>query len=492
MAEDQNDQAVATEDRPELNVTVEDAGPALKKLTIEVPESRIKEKIEEQFDSLKRDAVIPGFRRGRAPHRLIERRFGEALRGDVKGQLLSETYTQACEDNGLDVLGEPDVKDADDIELPESGPMTFVVEVEVTPEVELPDFASIKVDKVKAEVTDDDVTAEIDNYRERMGSMEAAEDGAKVGDFCEGPIKVLAGEDAGDDAEVLVDQPQTYALINGEDKEYKGHLVGIVVDDLGKRLAGKEAGHTERISMTGPKGHENEKVRDQPITIEFTISQIQRVKPAEIEALVQQMGVEDEAALREQMKQMLESRAQQQQQADMYDQVREQLVAAVEMELPEGLTSRQVERSLQQQRMELMYRGTSPEDVEQQIAEARENSEAESIKQIKQFFILDKASKDLEVEVNENEINMRVAQMAFQQQRRPEKMRAEMRERGELEQLYLQIREQKTLDQIIEKATVTEVDAPAEEKKPAAKKKSTKKKSMKKKSTKKKPESDEG
>jgi len=487
MAEDQTtDQAVAApeaaEQRPELDVTIEDAGPALKKLTISVPESRIKAKIDEQFDSLKQDAVIPGFRRGRAPHRLIEKRCGEAMRSDVEGQLLSEAYTQACEDNGLDVLGEPDVKDADSIELPESGPMEFVVEVEVTPEVILPDFASIKVGKVKAEVTDDDVTAEIDNYRERMGSMETAEDGAKVGDFCEGPIKVFAGKDAGDDAEGLVDQPQTYALINGEDKDYKGHLVGIVIEDLGKRLAGRQAGHTERISMTGPKGHENQKVRGQPITIQFTLSRIQRVKPAAIEQLVQQMGMEDEAALREQMKQMLESRAQQRQQADMYDQVREQLVDAVEMELPEGLTSRQVERSLRQQRMELLYRGATPEEVEQQIAEAREQSEAESVKQIKQFFILDKAAKELAVEVNENEINMRVAQMAFGQQRRPEKLRSEMRERGDLEQLYLQIREQKTLDKILEKATVTEVDAPAvEDKKPAARKETTKKKSTAKK-----------
>ena len=481
-----DENAVATDVRPELNVTVEDAGPALKKLTIEVPESRIKDKIEEQFDSLKRDAVIPGFRQGRAPHRLVEKRFGEALRSDVKGQLLSEAYTQAIEENDLDVLGEPDVKDAESIELPESGSMTFVVEVEVTPELDLPDFASLKVDKVKAEVTDEDVEAEIDNARERMGQMQPADDAVQEGDFCEGPVKIFAGEDAGEDAEVLHEAPQAYALVHGEDKGYKGHIAGIVVDDLGKRLAGKEVGHVERISMTGPKGHENEAIREQPITIEFTVNVIQRVKPAEMDQLVAAMGVESEDDLRARLKEMLEQRAEQQQQAAMFDQLREQLVDGVEMELPEGMTSRQVERSLQQQRMELMYRGTKPEEVEEKIAEMREQSEAESIKQIKQFFILDKAAKDLEVEVNENELNMRIAQMAFQQQRRPEKLRSEMRERGQLEQLYLQIREQKTLEKVLEKATVTEVDAPAEEKATkTTKKKSSKKKSTKKKTTKK-------
>ncbi len=473
MPDDQNDQAVASPDatdttdspaneaaeRPELNVNVEDAGPALKKLTIQVPESRIKAKIAEQFDNLKRDAVVPGFRQGRAPHRLIEKRFGDAMRTDVKGQLLSEAYTQAIEESKLDVIGEPDVKDAEEIKLPESGSMTFVVEVEVTPEIVLPAFDTLKVNKVKYAVTDEDVETEITNARERMGRMQPAEDTVQVGDYCQGPVKIFAGQDAGDDAEVLFELPQTYALINGEDKEFKGHIAGIVLESLGKKLSGKGVGHTERISMTGPKGHENEKIRDQPITLVFTIDTIQRVKPAEMEAVVAALGVETEEQLRTELRQMLEQRSQQRQVSDMHDQVREQLVEAVDMELPKGLTSRQVERSLRQQQMEMLYRGEKPEDVEQKIAEAREQSEAESVKQIKQFFILDKASKDLEVEVTDNEINMRVAQMAFQQGRRPEKLRSEMRERGQLEQLYLQIREQKTLAMILEKAAVTEVDA---------------------------------
>ncbi|NBC10890.1 MAG: trigger factor [Planctomycetes bacterium] len=486
MAEDQGtDQAVAPPEsspesspestpetpeaeRPALNVTCEDAGPALKKLTIEVPESRITAKVEEQFENLKQDAVVPGFRRGRAPHRLIERRFGEALRSDVKGQLLSEAYSQAVEEQGLEVLGEPDVKDVEEIELPDSGPMTFVVEVEVTPELELPDFSTLKVNKPKVEVTDADVEAELDNARERMGQMQQVTDEVQEGDFCEGPLKILAGEDAGDDAEVLHELPQTYALVHGEDKDYKGHIAGILISDLGKRLIGKTIGHTERISMTGPKGHEIEALREQPITVVFTINVIQRVQPAELDQVVQAMGVENEQELRDRIREMLEQRHQQRQQSSMYDQVREQLVESVSMELPEGLTQRQIERTLQQQQMELLYRGTSPDEVEQRMAELREQSETESVKQIKQFFILDKASKELDVDVSENEINMRVAQMAFQQGRRPEKLRAEMRERGQLEQLFLQVREQKTLDQILEQATVTEVEPEQAEQKPAS------------------------
>lgn len=472
----------AEETKPEQTVKVEDAGPALKRLSIELPESRIKAKIEESFDTLSNDAVLPGFRKGRAPRRLLEKRFADSVQGDVKNQLLSESYHQALESEGLDVIGEPDVKDADDIEVPESGPMSYVVEVEITPDFELPKFDGIKVDKKAMQVTDADVTAEIEQYRERYGQMSAIEDATVAeGDYVQSDVKVLAGENAGDDAEVLHEHPGAYTLVHGEDKEFKGHVAGILVQDMGKQLAGKKVGDIVSISMTGPEGHENDAIKGQPVTIHMAITHVHRLAPASIEDLLPQFGMQTEDELTERVKTMLDQRNEQTQQADMHKQVTEQIVDAVELDLPEGLKSRQIERALQRQQMELLYSGKQPEEIEAELAEARTKGEAEAVKQLKTFFVLDKAAKELEIEVAENEINGRISMMAMQQQRRPEKLRNEMRQRGELEQLYLSIREQKTLDKIIEQATVTEVAGEAAEAKPATKKKSTKKKTTKKK-----------
>ena len=76
---------------------------------------------------LEDDAVLPGFRRGRAPRRLLEKRFAGHVRDDVKNSLLSESYTKALEDNDLDPLSDPQVEDGEKIELPESGDFTFTV-----------------------------------------------------------------------------------------------------------------------------------------------------------------------------------------------------------------------------------------------------------------------------------------------------------------------------------------------------------------------------
>jgi trigger factor len=428
-----------------------------------VPESRIKAKIEESFATLGDEAVLPGFRRGRAPRRLIEKRFAESIRGDVKGQLLSESYTQAIEDEGLDVIGEPDVKDIEDLELPDSGPLAYTVEVEVTPSFELPKYDQITVEKKAHEVTDADVDQEIEQYRERYGQMSAVEDATVAeGDYVQSDVKVLAGEDAGEEAEVLHEQDGAYTLVHGEDKEFKGHIAGILVPDMGQQLTGKKVGEVVAISMTGPESHENDAIKSAPITIRMAITHVHRLTPAPVEDLLPQFGMETVDELKERIKTMLDQQNEQAQQADMHKQVTDQLVDAVELELPEGLKGRQIERALQRQRMELLYSGAQPDEIEQQLAESRSEGEAAAVRQLKTFFVLDKAAKELEIEVAENEINGRISMMAMQQQRRPEKLRSEMRQRGELEQLYLSIREQKTLDKIIEQTQVQEVAADAE------------------------------
>jgi trigger factor len=151
----------------------------------------------------------------------------------------------------------------------------------------------------------------------------------------------------------------------------------------------------------------------------------------------------------------------------------------VDLTLPKGLTDRQSARVLRRQALELSYQGLPENEIEQRVAELRASSEEDARKQLKLFFILDQAAKQLDVDVTENEVNGRIAMLANQQGRRPEKLRQQMQRSGELEHLFLQIREQKTLDKILETAAVTEVEPPAEEKKeeakPAKKKPSEKK-----------------
>ena len=452
------------DDTVKADLDLQDAGPARKRMAFTVSEGEVTRKIEDTYGNLADDAVLPGFRKGRAPRKLLERKFASSIRGDVKQQIISEAYSKAIEEHELDVIGDPEVQDAETLELPESGPFTFTVDVEVTPEVKLPEFSSISVERPEGGVDDAKVDAEVGKLAEQFGSMEEAPEGftTQQGDYVRSDLKVLKGEDAGDDAEVILDLPGAYTLLHGEDKGFKGHIAGIVVQDMGKRLAGKQAGHVERISMTGPASHENAGVRDQPITLVMTVNRVDRMEPATTEVLLERTGLEDEAELKSKVREMLVERAAEEQRQALHKQVAEQLLERVELELPVGLKDRQIQRNHERRRMQLLMGGKNEEEISDELAEARGESEEEAVRQLKAFFIVDAAARQLEVEVGQNEVNGRVYQIAMRQNRRFEKVRQEMGNRGEIEQLYLSIREGKTLDKILEAATITGAPAAGE------------------------------
>lgn len=468
---------VATEvaERKPLNVTVSDAGPARKSLVIEVPAERILSAIGDNFTKLQDDAAIPGFRKGRAPKRLIEKRFGTAVKDEVKSQLISETYEQAIEESKLEVVGQPDVKDADKIEVPDTGAMTYTVEVEVVPSFELPSLEGIEVETPVMEITDKMVTQELDRLRERHGKLNVVNDGpVQEKDYVEGDARIMAGADAaepaadfkaaeGEEDPTIAHLPQTYVLVHGEDKEFKGHIAGILVEDLGKKILGKNMNEHVVINLTGPAGHENDRIKDKPITIHLNLRIIHRPELADVAAILEQSGLESEEALNGEIRKNLEGQRDQKQREAMHAQVTDFLLEKIDFELPKGLSSRQTGRILQRMAMDLAYQGMPEAEIEQRVAELRTKSEDEARRQLKLFFILDKASQVMSVDVDEREINGRIAYMAIQQGRRPEKLRQEMMRNGQYDQFYFSVRDQKTLDAIIAKGEKKEVEMTEEE-----------------------------
>src|ERR1043165_1057321 len=110
MAENQENTAgdTAVEEAPfEYPIRVEDAGPATKKVHIEIPKERIAAKLEESFKELRQQAAIPGFRVGHAPQKLIEKRFSQGVKDRVRRQLISESYEEGVKKNTPQVIGEP-------------------------------------------------------------------------------------------------------------------------------------------------------------------------------------------------------------------------------------------------------------------------------------------------------------------------------------------------------------------------------------------------
>ena len=176
--------------------------------------------------------------------------------------------------------------------MPESGPMVFKVEIEVTPTVALPSLEGIAVKKPTAGITDADVDGEIDGLRDRLGKLGPVEGGElKARDLVYGNVRVLEGENAAEGAPELANHANTYIIVPGEDQEFRGPVLGMMIDDLGRQLVGKKAGDDIDISTKAPSVYEDEKIRDKAITLKIHVDKIERLEPASPESLMKQSGV---------------------------------------------------------------------------------------------------------------------------------------------------------------------------------------------------------
>lgn len=477
------EQETTEEQAPEIKytATIEEAGPCKKKVSIEVQEETIKSATDDQYETLRKEALVPGFRKGRAPRRLLEKRFGKEATEQVKLKLLADASAAAIKDNELDSLGEPDI-DFEKIELPETGPLKFDFEIEVRPQFDLPPLEGIPVTKTKLEVTDELIDREIERIRKWSGLWTPREGGAVeledqiIADVILKPVPGASHpvESAVEGAE---DVEEEQKLNNTEIYVRKKGFVGAIpVEKLDELLVGAKVGDVKQTNVEVPKTYVKEEFRGKKVDIQITIKDIKWLKPAELdENFLKRYEVKDEKELREKIHDILHNQLEQQSRSEMTEQIYKYLLDNTDFDLPVDIVAEHSATLLKRQYVNLLMRGLPRQQVDEQMEQLRASSEEKAKQQFKVFFIIDKIAEKLGIEVSDEEINGQIAQLAIQQGRRPERMKEEMERDGSLAQLKLQVHERKCIDKLLETATVTESTAGGEKK--AAKKATRKQKS---------------
>jgi len=467
MAE--NEQQVPVKNK----VEIKDSGPCKKKISITIPEETIKKEADEQYDALSKDAVIPGFRRGRAPRRLLEKRFGKETAEQVKLKLIADATANALEENELDYLRDPDI-DYEKIELPESGDLALEFEVEVRPEFDLPKLEDIPVDKPKLEVEDEQVNRELEQLQKYSGVWAPREDGSIEPDdqvIADATLKIEDVEE-----EEKLDNIEIYVRTNG-------YVGAVPVETLDKLLVGAKAGDTKETTVEVPKTYFREDYRGKKIDVKVKIKDIKFLKPAPIdENFLSRFGVENKEELREKITENLQNNIEQQARSNMKEQIHKYLLDNTKFDLPMDIVADQATTMLQRQYANLFSQGLPKEKIEENIQQLQASSEEQAKEQLKTYFIMDKVAKQLDIEVTEEELNGHIAQLALQRRQRPERLREQMAANGTLSQFKLQVREDKCVNKILESAKINEVKPKKTSKKAKKADKKTTKKTNKKKS----------
>jgi len=471
-------------------VTIEDAGPCKKKVVVEVPEETMKDMADEQYRELRREAMVPGFRKGRAPRRLLEKRFGKETSEQVKLKILGEASEAAIKDKKLDVLTDPDV-DYENIKLPESGPMKFEFEVEVRPEFELPALEGIPVTRTKLEVTEAQIDREIEQLRRWAGLWVPKEDGTvEQGNEVVADVRLnvhLMEEEKAKQAEAAEkgEEAPQHGITESETKldnteihvRPNGFVGAVPVAKLDELLAGAKAGDKKTTTVEIPKTYFREEYQGRTVDIEIDIKEVKYLRPAEMDGqFLQRYHVGNEQELRDRVRDNLQAQLESQIRSDMSEQVYQHLLSNTNFDLPMDIVARQAGTILQRQYINLLARGLSREQIEEQMEQLRAGSEEQAKQQLKTFFIMDKVAEKLGIDVTEEEINGHIAQVAIQRGQRPERLKEQMERDGSLSQFRLDIRQGKCISKLLESANMTEQQPEVKAKKSRKGKKSAEEK----------------
>lgn len=448
MSEQQTADVADTQEDFQYPIKIEDAGPATKKVVVEIPKDRIEAKLAEQFKELRQQAAVPGFRPGHVPQKLLERKFSADVREQVRRVLIGESYEQAVEKNGLQVIGEPVFENPDALQLKENEGLTYSFEVEVQPEFKLPELKGVKVNRPKINITEENVDQAMQNLREQQGMLVPVEDrGVEDKDYLIADVHVKLGD------EVVGHQHDAQIVSR------PGRIGGIEVADLDTQIRGLKVGEKREIKVQVPETHPAEKIRGKEVTIELALKDIKKLELAEIdEEFLADLGFQNQQELRDALREQMEERIGSDVKAAMREQVHKYLLDNTQIELPSRLSDRQTQRVVNRRAVELMMRGMPQDAITANIEKLQVGAKEEAARELKLFFILQKIANDFGVDVDEAELNGTVAMIAAQRGLRPEKLKQQMAKDGTLQNMYVQLREQKAVDRILETAEVTDVD----------------------------------
>jgi trigger factor len=300
---------------------VETLSPTRVRLSVEIPFDELQPSVDSAYKKIASQVTIPGFRKGKVPARIIDQRVGRgAVLDEAVNEALPKAYGEAVTENELKVLGQPDVEIC---EFSDGVALTFTAEVDVRPAIDLPDFASLEVEVEVAEVTDDDIDAELQQLRERFAVLKPVERGTEKGDMLS---LTLASVKDGQTVEDLSASGLTYEAGS------EGLLPG-----LDEAVMGLKEGEEATFTVTPEAGgHEGQEVA---VTV-TVVSVRERELPAlddDFAQTVSEFDTLDE--LRDTVRNEIEPRKKVEQLMAARDAVLEALIDAVDVPLPEGVVA---------------------------------------------------------------------------------------------------------------------------------------------------------
>jgi len=373
-------------------------------LTVEVEADKVNEGLDAAFKKVVKQVNVPGFRKGKMPRQMFEKRFGvESLYQDALDFILPEAYAAAVEEAGIDPVDRPEI----DVEQMEKGQtLIFKATVTVKPEVKLGDYKGLEVEVPSTEVTEEDVNQEIARMQERFAELVVKEEG-----------KAENGDTAVIDFEGFVDG---VAFEGGKGENYSLELgSNSFIPGFEEQVVGLEAGQEKDIEVTFPEEYHAAELAGKPAVFKIKLHEIKTKQLPELNdefAKDADEEVETLAELKEKTKKSLEDSKKQAAENAVRDAVVEKASENAEIEIPEVMIETEVDRMLQEFEQRLQMQGMNLELYfqfsGQDEAALKGQMKEDAAKRVRMNLVLEAIIKAENIEVTAEEVDAELAKMA--------------------------------------------------------------------------------
>jgi trigger factor len=424
--------------------TVEKLSPTRVRINVEVPFSELQPDFDQAFKEMAKQIRMPGFRPGKVPVKLLESRIDkQAMLDQVVGEAVPGRYSEALASSDVQPIGQPEIE----VTKKEYGEdLVFVAEVDIRPEITLPDLTALTITVDPIEVNDDEVDTELENLRARFGTLTGVERGAQDGDFVSIDLSATAdGEDVPEaKTEGLSHEVGSGQLIEGLDDAIKGLKAEESKVFTTTLVAGEHTGQEAQVTVTVKSVKERElpEPDDEFAQLASEFDTIGELK----ESLVEQVARVKRINQAEQIR----------------DKALETLLDEVEVPLPEAIVQAQVDDTLhnaihgldhdEAKFVETLEKeGSSREEFD---ADNRNNAE----KAVKTQLLMDAVADQLEVQVGQNDLTERLVLMSRQYGIEPQQLLQVLQQNNQLPAMFADVRRGLTIAAVVHGATVKDTD----------------------------------
>lgn len=421
-----------------LDVQITDVGPCKKHVRVAIPRADVETQFSNSLGEMTKEAFVPGFRPGHAPKGLVEKRFRKEVANQVKSALLMASLEQLDEDHKLNAISQPDL-DIAAIELPDDGPMTFEMDVEVQPDFPLPAYKGLTVKRPVKTIGEADVDAQVKAFIERYAQLvPKLGGGAELGDFVTADLRFHKdGQDLNEVKEVKFRLQPELRFQDGKVPDLAGALVGVTPGE--SREAEAEIGSSSTDA----------RLRGQAVRVTFAVNDLKAYRLPEVDdAFLKGIGFDSLEDLRLGLRGVLERRLEAQKRDAVRRDIVTQLLASTPFDLPADLVARQEKASLRRQVHDLQQSGLKETEIRAREAELRANAHESTLQSLKEFFLLSKIAEVEGIKVDDDDLEAEVQTLALRGDESPRRIRARIEKEGLGDAIATQILERKALDRI--------------------------------------------